>query len=448
MTELAPTPIQNLDAEESVLGAIMMSPAALLVAEEILEPGHFYRPSHGLIFATASSLSERGEAVDAITLAAELERRGKLKQAGGKEKIHELAALVPATSNVAHYANIVREHSGIRLLSRAGAEISRLSKDRGGTLEELVAQAELALTEAIKPSIITQFATAEDDFHELGSQIRDAYKSGEPMMGLKTGYFDLDTTLTGLHPGTLIYIAARPGMGKSALMLNIAENVVDAGGVAAILSHEMSKRELLIRQLARACKIDSTRLRTGQLKAAEIPRYKTGWAKVKSRLPSIPIEDSPGVTTTQLRAEIRRLHRQHNLDILFVDYIQLMISGGSEENRQAETAAISRSLKLLARELNIPIVVLSQLNRKLEGRPDKRPALSDLRDSGALEQDADVVLFIYRDDYYNPDTDATGVAEIIVAKNRMGPQKTEKLTFSARHSSFNNLPTQGATSNA
>lgn len=446
MPQNADAPIANLDAEESVLGAIMMSPAALITAEEIVEPGHFYRPSHGLIFATAADLASRGDAVDAITLAAELERKGRLKAAGGRERIHELMALVPATANVGHYARIVREHAGIRLLSHAGTEISRLSKERGGTLEELVALAELALTEAIKPSITSQFAPAQEEFEELSRNIKDAYQSQTPMMGLLTGYGNLDQTLTGLHPGCLIYVAARPGMGKSALMLNIAENVVDAGGVAAILSYEMSKRELLLRQLARACKIDGTRLRTGQLKKDELPRYKTGRALVKSRLESIPIEDSAGVSVTQLRAEVRRLHRQHNLSILFVDYVQLMISGGSEDNRQAETAAISRALKLLARELNIPIVCLSQLNRRLEGRTDKRPGLSDLRDSGALEQDADVVLFIYREDYYNPDSADQGIAEIIVAKNRMGPMATEKLAFVAKYSTFKPLGTGGDSS--
>ena len=439
MSDTAHIPAQNLDAEESVLGAMMLSPSAIVAVAEVLEQQHFYRPSHGAIFHAATELNARGDAVDAITLSNALEVNGTLEQAGGRERIHELAMLVPAAANAPHYARIVREMAGLRDLGRAGAEIQRLVQERAGSVDEIAEQAEQALSQAIKPTFQTQFSPLSDDLSGVTDEILAAYESGVPLMGLKTGYIDLDNILTGLHPGTLTYVAARPGMGKSALGLNIGENVADNREHAAILTLEMSRRELLMRSLSRACRIDSVALRTGKLKPEEAERLRQGQQLVRERIQFLHIEDSPAVTPTALRAEVRRLASRHDLKLLIVDYVQLMLASSNDDNRQAEIAAISRSLKLLAKELEIPVVALSQLNRNLEARAEKRPALSDLRDSGALEQDADVVLFIYRDEYYNPDSNAQGIAELIVAKNRMGPSQTVKLAFTARYSTFNNL---------
>ncbi len=447
MTTTAPVPPQNLDAEESVLGALMISESAIVAAEEVVEPAHFYRQSHAVIFRAALELHSKGEPVDAIALTDLLERKGDLEQAGGRDRIHELAALVPAASNVRHYAGIVREMAGLRDLIRAGNDIARLGWERPGELEDLLEQAEQALTRASSTKTTTNFAPPTDELEALVDDIREAVKTNTPIFGLRTDIPDLDAALTGFHPGTLVLAAGRPGMGKSALAQNIAENIAKRGEKVAWLTLEMSKRELLIRALSRESRIDSTRLRTGLLKPEQLETF----AKAKEAVAElytgddarIFIEDSPAVTASRLRSEIRRLHRQHDVKIVVVDYLQLMIAGSDRDSRQEEIAVISRSLKLLAKELQIPVLALSQLNRKLENRENKRPTLADLRDSGALEQDADVVLFLYRDDAYNPDSTDQGVAEVIVAKNRMGPSATVRLTFTGRFNTFKPIPKEG-----
>ena len=443
MTATAPVPPQNLDAEESVLGAVLMSASALQAAAEVLEPEHFYRQSHALVFETANELAAAGEPVDAITVANALERKGKLSEAGGKQRIHELASIVPATGNTAHYARIVQQEHTLRQLIFAGSNIARLGYEAPGEIDELIERAEQLLSGAVKTTGATSFETPEDELTALVDDIREATRTQTPIFGLRTGLPDLDQALTGFHPGTLILAAGRPGMGKSALAQNIAENVAEAEGNVAWLTLEMSKRELLIRALARQAKIDTVVLRQGLLKQEQLQPF----ADAKERVENIYnkrifVEDSPAVTASRLRAEIRRIHRQHDVQLVVVDYLQLMIPGEDLDSRQEQIAAISRSLKLLAKELQIPVLALSQLNRKLENRENKRPSLADLRDSGALEQDADVVLFLYRDDFYNPDSTDQGVAEVIVAKNRMGPSDTVRLAFVARHNTFKTIPRQ------
>lgn len=436
-------PPQNLEAEESVLGAMMLAPNAIEAVAEEVQPDDFYRPAHGRIFTAALDLHSRSEPVDALTLIDELEKRGQLEDAGGRPRIHALAQSVPAAGNAGHYARIVAEHAGLRRLIRAGEAISSLGWKRPGEYDELLDQAEKALSLASSSSQTTDFRSTADSIGDIADQIEAAHLAGETRFGLRTGFLDLDKMLTGLHPDTLTVIAARPSMGKSALGLNFCENVADAGTPAGMVSLEMSEPELNIRQLSRACRIDSQALRTAKLTPEEYERFKQGRLKLKQRT-QLYIDDSAAVTAGNLRASARRLHRQHGLGLLVVDYLQLLVSSSTEDNRQQEIAQISRSLKLLSKELHIPIVALSQLNRNVESREDKRPRLSDLRDSGAIEQDADTVLFLYRDDYYNPDSDAQGIAEVIVAKNRMGPSGTVKLAFTGRHSTFKNLA-QGVT---
>jgi len=439
VADAAPPP-QNLEAEESVLGAIMLSGNALTAVEEVLEPQHFYRPSHGTIYKAAQTLAARGEAVDGITLVAELERTGKLEVAGGKQKIHELASLVPASSNAGHYANIVREMAGLRALLESGQKITKIAQEREGTLEELIERSEKALSVAVVPNLGDNFGTMQETMDELLADIRQAIETDTAIFGTRTGLVDLDNTLTGLHPGTLTLLAARPGMGKSALALNIAENIVDQGETIAFLTLEMSKRELLIRSFARESRIDSQRLRMGLLNTDEQQQVASAKKVIDARKERLLIEDTAAMSNAKLRAEIRRLHRQSDVKLVVVDYLQLMLATSGVDSRQEEIAEISRSLKLLAKELHIPVLALSQLNRKLEGRNDKRPNLADLRDSGALEQDADVVVFLYRDEYYNPDSKDVGVCEAIIAKNRMGPSETIRLAFNARFSTFKNIP--------
>lgn len=427
---------QDLNAEENVIGAMLVSEKAIEAAVEECRPDDFYRASHGTIFQVAAEMHARHEAVDFITIKNELEHRKLLSKVGGEQRVIELARMVPATANVRHHARIVREHAGARALMTAGHEIAKLGRDRPGNLDELSEQAEKHLSVALAPTVKTQFDLLSAALPELVDAIEEATRTGRPMVGTLTGYIDLDKILTGLHPGTLTVIAARPAMGKSALGLNIAENIADREGPVGILSLEMSRRELLLRSLSRACAIDSQQFRLG-LTPDELERFRRNKLQVQTR--PVYIEDSSSVSSATLRAEARRLHRHHGLKVLIVDYLQLLLSGKTQDSREQEVAQISRSLKLIARELDIPVIALAQLNRKLEERADKRPMLSDLRDSGAIEQDADVVLFIYRDDYYSPESDQQGIAEVIVAKNRMGPSGTAKLAFVARHSAFKDL---------
>lgn len=435
---MSDVPPQNPEAEEHVLGAMLMSWKAIEAAAEVVKPEDFYKVSNGNIFRAALELHAEGQPVDALTLSDELEKRGQLSTAGGTPKIHELVHLTPSYSNARHYAKIVAEHAGLRRLQAAGKRIQWLVEKRQGDLDDLTEEAEKALTEALSSSQVTEFRAVASTVDDVADDIEEAYTSGATRFGLKTGYIDLDAMLTGLHPGTLTLIASRPAMGKSALGLNICENVSYKGTPAGIVSLEMSEAELTIRQLSRAAKLDSQTLRTARMTEDEFERFKKGRLLVKQRT-NLYIDDSPGVSPASLRASVRRLHRQGGLGLLVVDYLQLMLSSNNEDSRQQEIAQISRSLKLLAKELNIPIIALSQLNRGVEHREDKRPRLSDLRDSGALEQDADTVLFIYRDEYYHSDSPDLGIAELIVAKNRMGPSGTVRLGFTTRYSTFNNL---------
>ena len=453
MTTRAPdyVPPQNLDAEESVLGAMLLGSAGAIEAiSENVTAEDFYRRSHGIIFFAITDLYNRGEAIDAITVADALARRktksgeNALEAVGGKFRIHELASLAPATSNAGHYAEIVHEHAVLRNLLTAGNEITSLAIERPGELDDLLARAETALTKATQNTGRADSADLSSTIDELIAEITEAKESGKPRMGFLTGFLDIDEILTGLHRGRLYLLAARPAMGKSLLALNIAENLADQSIPAAFFTLEMSREELAIRSLSREAEIDSQRLLTGRIDDEQLARVHKARGKVASR--PLYAQDNP-VTSNTLRAEARKLQRTHGIEVVFVDYLQLMLSGRDEESRQQEISVISRSLKLLAREMNVPIVALSQLNRNVEFRTDKRPRLSDLRDSGSIEQDADAVIFIYRDEYYNPDSDALGVAEIIVSKQRQGPTGTVKLAYVAGKSTFRNLSTlpRGAT---
>lgn len=434
------TPPHNQDAEENVLGAMMLSPNAI---EDAIETGlaytDFYRESHGLIYRQIARLYDQGHPVDLITVAHSLDKAGLIQQVGGQARLAELGALVPATSNVEHWARIVKETSTLRSLISAGMEITRLGKE-GGEIDELIAQAEEMLTRVTSHSAPDDFASVADGLDTLVAEIEEAIENETPRLGLLTGFDDLDTILTGLHPGQLLLLAARPSMGKSALAQNIAENIADRGVTAALASLEMSREEVQLRAVARAARIPSTKLKTGAIPLTDLPMLRLARDKVRARAPFFFVEDSPAVTLPQIRAKAKRLKRQNGLALLVVDYLQLLLGSNREDNRQAEIAQISRGLKVLARELHIPILALSQLNRNLESRTEKRPMLSDLRDSGALEQDADVVLFVYRDDYYNPMSENAGIAEVIVAKNRNGAtQQTVKLTFSRLYTSFGSI---------
>jgi replicative DNA helicase len=438
----APTvPPQNLDAEESVLGAMTLAPGAIAAVSEILSPDgrEFYRESHAKIYRAALSLYGKGEPVDAITLVDELDERSELEDVGGKVRVHELAALVPATANAGHYARIVREAATLRGLIHAGAEIARLGWERPGDATELVDQAEQIVFELSQQRAKGEFTHIEELLKDSFERITALYESGADVTGVPSGFRDLDRITSGFQEGNLIIIAARPSMGKSGLALCIAANLaVRAATPVALFTLEMSKSEVTQRFMCSEAKVESQRLRTGKLAAEDWPRL-TGACDKLAKAP-IYVDDTGSITMMEIRSKARRLKQKHpDLGLIIVDYIQLMTSGTTAENRVQEVSQISRSLKVLARDLDVPILALSQLSRAVEQRHDKRPILSDLRESGSLEQDSDIVIFIYRDEYYNDESDQQGLAEIHIAKHRNGPTDTVKLSFLRRYAKFSDL---------
>jgi replicative DNA helicase len=438
----APTvPPQNLDAEESVLGAMMLSPGAIAAVSEILasDGREFYRESHAKIYRAALALYGKGEPVDAITLVDELDERGELEDVGGKVRVHELAALVPAAANSGHYARIVHESATLRGLIHVGGEIARLGWERPGDTTELVDRAEQILFELSQQRAKGEFTHIEELLKESFERITALYESGADVTGVPSGFRDLDRITSGFQEGNLIIVAARPSMGKSGLALCVAANLaVRAATPVALFTLEMSKSEVTQRLMCSEAKVESQRLRTGKLAAEDWPRLTAACDKL-AKAP-IYVDDTGSITMMEIRSKARRLKQRHpNLGLIIVDYLQLMTSGTTAENRVQEVSQISRSLKVLARDLEVPILALSQLSRAVEQRHDKRPILSDLRESGSLEQDSDIVIFIYRDEYYNDESDQQGLAEIHVAKHRNGPTDTVKLSFLRRYAKFSDL---------
>ncbi len=439
---VAPLPPQNLDAEESVLGAILLSESAIEAASAELDAGDFYRESHARIYRAALELYQQGQPVDAITVADKLDERGELAEVGGKERIHELAALVPATSNACHYARIVREMATLRGLTAVGEQIQRLGWERPGETPELVDRAEQMVFDLAQHRIRGSFEHVEALVRESFEQITRMYESGGEMTGIPTGFRDVDHMTSGLQPGNLVVVAGRPSMGKSAFALGIASNLALRYGIpVGVFTLEMSKLEVAQRLMCAEARVELQRLRTGRLTNEDWPRL----VKACDMLTKAPIyvDDTRLTTMLEIRAKARRLKaREPKLGAIVVDYLQLMSSGQDADNRVQEVSQISRSLKVVAGDLEIPVIALSQLSRAVESRTDKRPLLSDLRESGSIEQDADLVIFLYRDEYYNESSEDQGLAEVILAKHRNGPVGTEKLAFLKRFAKFADLAPQ------
>lgn len=430
--QLAP---QNVEAEDTVLGAILISETALDKAAEVIRPSDFYKPSNGIIFETALRMAEHGEPVDVLTLANQLTKSGTLEAVGGRTRIHELAAVVPATANVTHYARMIREASTLRKLLRAGQDISRLAVEQPGELEEVLAQAEDALSKASQEAITSEFRPITSALERFAERIRRGL-AGDPERGLMTAFHSLDELLGGMYPGQLILVAARPGAGKSVLAQNIAENLADDHKHVAFLTLEMSEDELIQRAVSRYAGVAVKRVLWGNPPEGAREKIVEAYKRVAQRKEYLWVSEDTSINPATFRAHLRRQQRHPGLDLAIVDYIQLMSGGGKYENRQQEVSAISRSLKLLAKDLHIPIIACCQMSRAIDHRADRRPVLSDLRESGALEQDADVVVFIHRD----PDAVEGGTAELIVAKNRMGASGTAELAFVSRSTTFKNIP--------
>jgi replicative DNA helicase len=441
----APVPPQNLEAEESVLGAMMISPGAIGAVSEILDAGDFYRESHAKVYRASLALYAKGEPVDAITLTDELEERGELEAVGGRVRLHELAALVPASANAAHYARIVHETATLRGLIRAGGEIARLGWERPGETGDLVDQAEQILYDLSQQRVTGEWSEIEELLKESFERITQLYESGVDLTGTPSGFRDLDRLTSGFQPGNLIIVAARPSMGKSALALCMAANMGVRHNIpVGLFTLEMSKSEVTQRLMCSEAKVESQRLRNGKLAPDDWPRLTAACDKL-AKAP-IYVDDTGLLNMMEIRSKARRLKARHpNLGLIIVDYLQLLTPSHRRDSdgRVQEVSEMSRSLKILARDLDVPIVALSQLSRAVEQRTDKRPILSDLRESGSIEQDADLVAFVYRDEYYNEESDQQGLAEVILAKHRNGPTDSVKLSFLKRYAKFSDLAAAG-----
>ena len=431
-------PPQNLEAEQSVLGAILLENGAMAKAMEILTEEDFYKTAHRKIYLAMLDLSEHGEVIDQITLSEYLKRNGTLESVGGSAYLAELVQVVPTAANVKYHSKIVREKALLRGLIGTATEVITRGYDNAGSVDDLVDYAERSVFSLAQGKLGRSFTELKHAIMESLEFVNTLFQRSERITGVPTGFEELDDLTAGLQPSDLIVIAGRPSMGKTSLALGMAQwAAVRCKKVVGVFSLEMSKAQLVLRMLSSEAHVDSHLLRIGKLTQKD-------WADLSeaaSRLEGakIFIDDTGAMTVQQMRGKARRLKAEHGLDLLIVDYLQLVQGKSDAESRQQEISDISRSLKALAKELNVPVVALSQLSRAVEARTDKRPMLADLRESGAIEQDADVVMFIYRDEVYHPDTEDKGVAEILVSKHRNGPTGIRKLVFLEKFACFGDL---------
>lgn len=431
-------PPQSREAEISVLGSMLMEESALVRALESLKPFYFYEDAHQKIFVAAQSLFEKNQAVDLVTVAEELRKRKQLEEVGGASYLTQLTASVPTAVNVGHYAQIVKEKALLRRLISAATQILHESYEPESEVNTLVDRAEQMIFDISQHQIEGKFIPLKDVIRTSIETIDQLYQRKEHITGLATGFKEFDTKTAGLQPSDLIVVAGRPSMGKSAFVTSICEHAgVELKKPIAFFSLEMSKEQLVQRMLCSHARVDAQKVRTGYLSHQDWPKLTAAAGKL-SEAP-IFIDDSPTLTALELRAKARRLKGQHNIELVVVDYLQLMQGLGSSENRQQEISEISRSLKALARELRIPVIAVSQLSRAVESRTGNRPQLSDLRESGAIEQDADVVVFLFREEYYHPTDENRNKAEAIIAKQRNGPTGSIDLVFLKEWTRFDNL---------
>ena len=428
----------SIEAEQSVIGSMIMDSQAIVVASEIISGDDFYNKQFGVVFDTMVELHESGKPVDLVTLQNSLKEKDVPAEVSSLEFVRDLVTAVPTSANVKSYANIVAEKSTLRKLIRLMDEIENTCYLGKEPLEDILEDTEKRVFNLVQKRNTGEFVPIRQVVMNAMEKIEKASKNKGSVTGIPTGFLDLDTRTAGLQPSDLILIAARPSMGKTAFVLNIAQHVAFKQNMTvAIFSLEMSKEQLVNRMFSLESKVDAQDLRTGQLSEAD-------WEKLIESAGTIAqsnliIDDTPGISIAQMRSKCRKYKLEHDLKLIIIDYLQLMSGSGKSDSRQQEISDISRSLKALARELSVPVIALSQLSRAVEQRPDHRPMLSDLRESGAIEQDADVVMFIYRDDYYNHETEKKNVAEIIVAKQRNGPIGTVELVWLPNYTQFANM---------
>jgi replicative DNA helicase len=439
-TSLHRVPPQNLEAEQSVLGGILLENQAVNVVLEILESGDFYSESHRKVFASVVELTERNEPVDLITLSSLLRDKKHLDAVGGVAYLASLVDNVPSAANIAYYARIVKEKAVLRGLIGTATEILNKSYNIGADVDQVLDEAEHAIFEISENKIRPTFYPLKGIIKDSFKTIERLFERKELITGVPTGFERMDEITSGLQKSDLIIIAGRPSMGKTAFALNIAQYAaIEADTPVAVFSLEMAKEQLALRMLASEARVDSQRLRKGFLGEMDWPKLTTAAGHL-SEAP-IFIDDTPAISVLEMKAKSRRLKADAGLGLIILDYLQLMRSGGYKDSREQEISEISRSLKALAKELHVPVVALSQLNRKVEDRTNRRPQMADLRESGAIEQDADVIAFIYRDEVYNKSEDnpEKGIAEVIIGKQRNGPTGTIKLAFLEKFTRFENL---------
>jgi replicative DNA helicase len=438
-------PPHSVEAEQSVLGGLMLDNDAWLQVSERLNLADFYRRDHANIFRGIEALANGGKPYDIVTLAEWLDSNGLLETSGGLGYLAQLADNTPTAANIAAYADIVRDRAVLRALIRAGTDIAESAfRTEGRGTNELIDSAERTVFEIAEREARGRrsFRPIKELLVSALDRIDQLFQRDNPITGVPTGYYELDGMTSGLQPSDLIIVAGRPSMGKTAFAINIAQNAATREKLpVAIFSMEMPSEQIAMRMLSSLGRIDQHKVRTGKLADDDWPRL-THAVGVLSEI-RLFIDDTPALTPGDLRARCRRLAREHGLSMVVIDYLQLMYVPGTNENRATEISEISRSLKALAKELNVPVIALSQLNRSLEQRGDKRPVMSDLRESGAIEQDADLIMFIYRDEVYNEDSADKGIAEIIIGKQRNGPIGVRKLRFFGEYTTFENLAHDG-----
>ena len=437
--ELGKVPPHDLEAEQAIIGSMLTDKDAVISSIEVLKEDDFYREDNKAIYSAILSLYNRSEPIDIITVKAELESMGKLEQVGGLEYLAELPEKVPTTANAEKYIKIVEEKSILRKLIKTANEIMELGYSPTEDVEDIMEGAEKKIFNIMQQKNQKSYTPIKDVLVESFTKLEELYNRKQHITGVPTGFSELDYKTAGLHGSDLILIAARPAMGKTAFALNIATNAsVRAKVPVAVFSLEMSKDQLVNRILCSEAMVDSNKVRTGKLEEND-------WTKLAESIgplseAEIYIDDTPGISVTEIRAKCRKLKLEKNIGMVVIDYLQL-VQGSNKRNgsREQEISEISRSLKILAKELNVPVIALSQLSRAAEQRPDHRPMLSDLRESGAIEQDADIVMFLYRDDYYNEDSEKKDIAEVIIAKHRGGSTGTVELLWLGNYTKFVNL---------
>ena len=428
----------SIEAEQSVIGSMVMDREAITVASELICGDDFYSKQYGVVFDTMVELSDAGKPVDLVTLQDKLKEKDVPPEVSSLEFIRDLVTAVPTSANIKYYANIVAEKSTLRKLIRLNEEIANTCYAGKESLEVILEDTEKRVFELVQKRNTGEFVPIRQVVMNAMDKIEKASRNSGTVTGIATGFIDLDYRTAGLQPSDLILVAARPSMGKTAFVLNIAQHMAfKLNQTVAIFSLEMSKEQLVNRLLSLESKVNSQLIRTGNMPDSDWDKLIEG-AGIISDSP-LMIDDTPGISISELRSKCRKYKLEYDLKLIIIDYLQLMSGGGRSESRQQEISEISRSLKALARELNVPVIALSQLSRAVEQRPEHRPMLSDLRESGAIEQDADVVMFLYRDDYYNKDTERKNISEVIIAKQRNGPIGTVELVWLPDYTKFANM---------